>query len=133
MHDLHDMSEETYDIAREQYERRYMAALAQRIRAIREERGLTQQSVARAAGIASDMVSRLENGHYTSPGLRTLLRIADGMGVPLALLLPDLPGPTASPESTLLALLNSVAQRAQPHELELLLDLAKVVIGRDRP
>ncbi|MDC0718626.1 helix-turn-helix domain-containing protein [Nannocystis bainbridge] len=127
------MSEETYDLAREQYERRYMAALAQRIRAIREERGLTQQSVARAAGIASDMVSRLENGHYTSPGLRTLLRIADGMGVPLALLLPELPGPAASPESTLLALLNSVAQRAQPQELELLLDLARVVIGRDRP
>ena len=127
------MSEETYDLAREQYEKRYMAALAQRIRAVREERGLTQQAVARAAGIASDMVSRLENGHYTSPGLRTLLRIADGMGVPLAALLPELPGPTSSPESALLALLHSIAQRAEPHELELLLDLAKVVVGRDRP
>jgi transcriptional regulator with XRE-family HTH domain len=127
------MSEETYDAAREQYEKRYMAALAQRIRAVREERGLTQQAVARAAGIASDMVSRLENGHYTSPGLRTLLRIADGMGVPLAALLPELGGPTSSPESSLLALLHSVAQRAEPRELELLLDLAKVVVGRDRP
>lgn len=127
------MSEETYDIAREQYEKRYMAALAQRIRAVREERGLTQQAVARAAGIASDMVSRLENGHYTSPGLRTLLRIADGMGVPLAALLPEVPGPTASPESTLLAMLHSLAQRAEPRELELLLDIARVVIGRDRP
>ena len=58
---------------RELHERRYMVKLGLRIRAIREERGLTQQAVARSAGIATDMVSRLENGHYTSPGLRTLL------------------------------------------------------------
>lgn len=127
------MSDETYDIAREQYEKRYMAALAQRIRAVREERGLTQQAVARAAGIASDMVSRLENGHYTSPGLRTLLRIAGGMGVPLASLLPEVSGPASSPESVLLGQLHALAQRAEPHELELLLDIAKVVVGRERP
>lgn len=130
MPDRKDMSEETFEVAREQHERRYMAALAQRLRAVREERGLTQQAVARAAGIASDMVSRLENGHYTSPGLRTLLRIADGIGVPLAALLPGIPGPASSPESALLALLHSVTQRAETHELELLLDLARVVVGR---
>lgn len=118
--------------ARELHERRYMAALAQRIRTVREERGLTQQAVARAAGIASDMISRLENGHYTSPGLRTLVRIADGMGVSLAALLPEVPSAATAAENALLAQLSALAQRAEPHELELLVDLAKVVVGRDR-
>lgn len=117
--------------AREQHERRYMIKLGQRIRTVREERGLTQQAVARSAGIATDMVSRLENGHYTSPGLRTLLRIAEGMGVSLAALLPDVPSPSAAtPENALLARLGGLVQRAEPHELELLVDLAQVVVGR---
>jgi transcriptional regulator with XRE-family HTH domain len=117
--------------ARELHERRYMVKLGQRIRAIREERGLTQQAVARSAGIATDMVSRLENGHYTSPGLRTLLRIAEGMGVSLGALLPDAPGaPSTAPESALKLRLNTMAHRAEPTELELLVDIAAVIVGR---
>ena len=118
--------------ARELHERRYMVKLGQRIRAIREERGLTQHAVARSAGIATDMVSRLENGHYTSPGLRTLLRIAEGMGVSLAALLPEVPNPATTPESAQLVQLTAIAQRAETHELEMLVDIAKVVVGRDR-
>lgn len=117
--------------ARELHERRYMVKLGQRIRAIREERGLTQQAVARSAGIATDMVSRLENGHYTSPGLRTLLRIAEGMGVSLGALLPDSSGaPSSSPESVLKLRLSTLAHRAEPPELELLVDIAGVILGR---
>lgn len=119
--------------AREQHERRYMARLGQRIRAVREERGLTQQAVARSAGIATDMVSRLENGHYTSPGLRTLLRIAEGMGVSLAALLPDAPSVTeAAPENLLKSRLGALTHRAEPHELDLLVDIASVVLGRSQ-
>lgn len=117
--------------AREAHERRYMARLGQRIRAVREERGLTQQAVARSAGIATDMVSRLENGHYTSPGLRTLLRIAEGVGVSLAALLPDAPS-TATPENALKSRLGALAHRAEPHELDLLVDIAAVVLGRSQ-
>lgn len=118
---------------REAHERRYMVRLGQRIRAVREERGLTQQAVARSAGIATDMVSRLENGHYTSPGLRTLLRIAEGMGVSLAMLLPDAPGPPSSaPESALKSKLGALAHRAEPHELDLLVDIASVIVGRSQ-
>ncbi len=117
--------------ARELHERRYMVKLGQRIRAIREERGLTQQAVARSAGIATDMVSRLENGHYTSPGLRTLLRIAEGMGVSLGALLPDAVGsPSTAPESALKLRLNTMAHRAEPSELELMVDIAAVILGR---
>lgn len=127
------MSEDRPDnAARDQQERRYMAALAHRIRTIREDRGLTQQAVARAAGIATDMVSRLENGHYTSPGLRTLVRIAEGMNTSLAELLPEVSGPAVTPESALLSQLNAMAARAELHELELLVDIARVVLGRER-
>ncbi|MBL8974844.1 MAG: helix-turn-helix domain-containing protein [Myxococcales bacterium] len=119
--------------AREAHERRYMVKLGLRIRAIREERGLTQQAVARSAGIATDMVSRLENGHYTSPGLRTLLRIAEGVGVSLAALLPDAPSaPSSAPESALKSRLGALAHRAEPHELDLLVDIAGVVLGRSQ-
>ena len=119
--------------AREAHERRYMVKLGQRIRAVREERGLTQQAVARSAGIATDMVSRLENGHYTSPGLRTLLRIAEGMGVSLGSLLPDSPDPPSSaPESALKSRLGALAHRAEPHELDLLVDIASVIVGRSQ-
>lgn len=109
-----------------------MTALAQRIRAVREERGLTQQAVARAAGIATDMISRLENGHYTSPGLRTLLRIAEGMGVSLGHLLPESTGAPGEPESAQHVQLMSLVRQADDHELELLVDLARVIVGRDR-
>lgn len=116
---------------RDLHERRYMVKLGQRIRAVREERGLTQQAVARSAGIATDMVSRLENGHYTSPGLRTLLRIAEGMDVSLAALLPDAPSaPTGGPDSALKSRLAALAHRAEPHELDLLIDIAGVILGR---
>ncbi len=119
--------------ARELHERRYMVKLGQRIRAIREERGLTQQAVARSAGIATDMISRLENGHYTSPGLRTLLRVAEGMGVSLGALLPDASGvPSTAPESALKLRLNSLAHRAEPPDLELLVDIAGVILGRSQ-
>lgn len=118
--------------AREQHERRYMVRLGQRIRSVREEAGLTQQAVARSAGIATDMVSRLENGHYTSPGLRTLLRIAGGMGVSLTALLPDAPSASAAPENALKSRLGALAHRAEPHELDLLVDIAAVVLGRSQ-
>ena len=118
---------------RAEHERSYMTELGHRLRTIREERGLTQQAVARAAGIATDMVSRLENGHYTSPGLRTLLRIADGMGISIAGLLPDVPSNSgSSPESALRARLAALLHRADLSDLELLLDITATVIGRRR-
>jgi transcriptional regulator with XRE-family HTH domain len=83
---------------RSMQERAYMHELGARVRTLREERGLTQQALAQAAGIATDMVSRLENGHYSSPGLRTLVRLAAGMGTQVAAMLPDLPSATRSAE-----------------------------------
>jgi transcriptional regulator with XRE-family HTH domain len=115
-------------------ERAYMVELGARLRTLREERGLTQQVLAQSAGIATDMVSRLENGHYSSPGLRTLVRIAEGMGVSVAALLPDLPSAsgTQSPETNMRARLQALVQRASAEDLELIVELANVVVQRKR-
>lgn len=110
-----------------------MAELGHRLRALREERGLTQHMLARAAGIATDMVSRLENGHYSSPGLRTLLRIADGMGVPVSTLLPDVhSGAHTTPEGALRARLSSLVNRVDLEDLELVVEVAQTIANRRR-
>lgn len=119
--------------SRAHHERTYMTELGQRLRSLREERGLTQQALARAAGIATDMVSRLENGHYSSPGLRTLLRIADGMGLPVSALLPDVQTVThTTPEGALRARLSALVQRLDVDDLDLVVELASAVATRRR-
>lgn len=118
-------------IDRGPHERTYMFELGQRVRALREERELTQNALAKSAGIATDMVSRLENGHYSSPGLRTLLRLADGMGLSIAAMLPEAHTVTqATPEGIARAKISTLVHRAQAEDLELLADIAAVVIGR---
>ena len=111
-----------------------MVELGHRVRTLREERGLTQQTLAGAAGIATDMVSRLENGHYSSPGLRTLLRVADGMGVTVSMLLPDVHAvaQSATPEGALRARLAALLQRVSVEDLELLVDIAASIANRRR-
>jgi transcriptional regulator with XRE-family HTH domain len=120
------------DAGRSAQERRYILELGQRMRTLREERNLTQQALARRAGIAVDMVSRLENAHYTSPGLRTLLRVAEGLGVPMTALLPDgaVAAPGASPENLLRTRLVTLLRRSSREDLELVLDLAAAVVSR---
>ncbi len=51
-----------------------------RVREVREGRALTQQEVARRAGLAMDAVSRIENG-YRKPRPSTLQRLAKALDV----------------------------------------------------
>ncbi|PRQ03573.1 anaerobic benzoate catabolism transcriptional regulator [Enhygromyxa salina] len=109
-----------------------MAELGKRVRLAREHRGMTQKEAAKAAGIATDMISRLENGRYQSPGLRTLVRIADGLGSTVSELLPDISGePQASTaEQSQRARLIALAHRAEPVDLELIVEIASVIVNR---
>ncbi len=50
----------------------------------RAERAVTQRELAEATGIAQADISRLENG-TANPSLRTLKRLADGLGMRLKL------------------------------------------------
>jgi transcriptional regulator with XRE-family HTH domain len=117
---------------REEAERRYMTELGRRVRVAREHRGMTQKEAAQAAGIATDMISRLENGRYQSPGLRTLMRIADGLGASVSDLLPDSSGepPASSTELSQRARLIALAHRAAPADLELIVDIAGLIVNR---
>ncbi len=114
-------------------ERDYLAQLGQRIRAVREERDLTQMVVAQRAGIGMDMVSRLENGRYTRPGLPTLLRLAQGIGVRLEDLLPDsTKALRTGSDPALMAKLDDLAQQASPRQLRLLVAIATAVLTEGR-
>ena len=52
------------------------------VRDLRHRAGLTQELLARAAGIHSQSISRYEVGQV-SPTLRTLVRLADAVGLDL--------------------------------------------------
>ncbi|WP_139652408.1 helix-turn-helix domain-containing protein [Raoultibacter phocaeensis] len=60
----------------------YSAKLAQRLRTLRDERGLSQESVAHAAGISTYTYQKFEKGESKpgtpmNPRLFTLLALAD--------------------------------------------------------
>jgi transcriptional regulator with XRE-family HTH domain len=109
-----------------------MVALGKRLRIAREQRGMTQKQAALAAGIATDMISRLENGRYQSPGLRTLVRIAEGIGASVGDLLPDSSAETqtSSTEMSHRARLIALTHRAEPKDLELIVEIASLIVNR---
>ena len=110
-----------------------MIAVGQRVRVVREERGLTQHALSELTGVTTDMISRLENGRYTTPGLRTLFRIADGMGLTVSALLPDAaPIAPLTPEALLRARLATLGHRARPADLELIVELVPTIVNRGR-
>ena len=55
--------------------------LPRRVRRLREERGLTQQALARLSGVSQPTISGIEKG--AMPSLDTAQRIAEAMGVGL--------------------------------------------------
>lgn len=106
-----------------------MSLLGERIRVLRERRNLTQKQAACSAGIATDMISRLENGRYLSPGLRTLFRIATGLETTISNLLPE-----SNHYAVGLDLQwRDIQHRAQPEQLALILALAEQVLQFSRP
>lgn len=56
--------------------------VAQRLRELRRERGLTQEAVAQSAGVDRVTISRLENGRL-QPTFETLARVVAAMGASL--------------------------------------------------
>jgi transcriptional regulator with XRE-family HTH domain len=61
--------------------------LAARVREVRLAKGLTQRVVAIRAGITEQTIREIEAGRNPSPTLRTLSKLAAGLGVPAAELL----------------------------------------------
>ena len=71
----------------------FRRALRKRLRLLRLVRELTQEELGQAAGVSRNFVSLLEHGSHC-PDVVRLMRLASGLGVPLAELL-DLGAPVA--------------------------------------
>jgi transcriptional regulator with XRE-family HTH domain len=57
-------------------------SIGQRIRQIREEKGISQGDIEKATGMLRGYISRVEHGH-TIPSLETLERFAGALDVPM--------------------------------------------------
>lgn len=66
----------------------YRAAFGERLRALRQERGISQMALAHASGIARSYVSGIELG-LKNPALDHIVRLADVLELPPADLMPE--------------------------------------------
>jgi transcriptional regulator with XRE-family HTH domain len=60
--------------------REYQKELGEAIQALRKERGLKQQDLAKAAGVSVAQVSNVESGQFW-PSVQTLIAFAEKLGV----------------------------------------------------
>ncbi len=65
-------------------------AIGRRLRKLRRERGISQEQLARRAGMHTPVISRLERG-AREPRATMLLRLSHGLEVPPGMLLDELP------------------------------------------
>jgi XRE family transcriptional regulator, regulator of sulfur utilization len=62
---------------------------AQTLARLRSTARLSREELARRAGVSVDLVHSLEQGRTANPTLRTLLRLADALGVTVGELIED--------------------------------------------
>lgn len=84
--------------------------ISDRIRELRWEKGFSQQDLASAIRVATNTISRWENGS-SSPSIEYLLKLAEVFGVHPSSLLPVRPEP--SPENRLLEIALVLPQAQQ--------------------
>ncbi len=63
------------------------SGLARVVKQLREQKGLTQEALARKARVTQGYVAQLEGGWRKNPSLPTLRRLAKALGVPVTALL----------------------------------------------
>jgi transcriptional regulator with XRE-family HTH domain len=59
-----------------------MSSVGQKIRQLREQKGMSQGDIERSTGMLRAYISRVEHGH-TIPSLESLERFAAALGIPL--------------------------------------------------
>jgi transcriptional regulator with XRE-family HTH domain len=113
--------------------------VGQRIRHLREQKGLSQGDIERTTGLLRGYISRVEHGH-TVPSLETLERFSGALDVPLYQLFCDPDqlsaeqmAPTAEDEgaeSHFLRRLKGCLHGLKESDRDLLLDLARKLANR---
>jgi transcriptional regulator with XRE-family HTH domain len=117
------------------------SAFGRRLRALRNERGLTQQQLADLSGIKQVTISSLEVSPRTNPQTETIEALAAGLGVDPAQLQPPKVGPAlaaffASPDlcpaditdderDRLIMVQPAMGHRASPRTYALMLDVIR--------
>jgi transcriptional regulator with XRE-family HTH domain len=72
-------------------------AFGRRLRALRREHGVSQYALADRTGLHATVISRFERGER-EPRLKSILRLAEGLGVPPGTLLDTLVERRLTPE-----------------------------------
>lgn len=96
-----------------------------RIRSARLARGLSQGDLEQRTGLLRCYLSRVENGH-TAPSLQTLARLATALGMTVAALFEEAPGPA----DDFLSQMRHWAQRLSAAERQQVLALAEQMAAR---
>jgi DNA-binding XRE family transcriptional regulator len=72
--------------------------LARRLQSLRQRARLNQEGLAWLSGVSVHLIQSLEQGRASNPTLRTMLRLAEALGVTVAELLEGVaPGPEDDP------------------------------------
>ena len=74
--------------------------IGERLRLLREQKGLSQYHIEQRTGLLRCYISRVENNH-TTPSVETLEKMARGLGIPLYQLFYDGPEHSETPTATL--------------------------------
>ena len=125
-------------------------SIGERLRTLRQQRGLSQGDLERASGLLRGYISRVEHGH-TVPSIETLEKFAAALGVPLYQLFyeggdpPPMPHltyrptleelanePGAEAEVRFLLKVTKLVRYMRESERSLLLDLAGKLAGRSK-
>ena len=121
--------------------------IADRLRALREQKNLSQGDIEKRTGLLRCYISRVENGH-TVPAIETLEKMARALEVPLYQLFYDGEEPPKLPnllkrktaddivwgssgkEARMLTKLQRLLARAEENDRKLLMSLAQKMAGR---
>lgn len=63
--------------------------IANTLRHLRTQKGLTQEQLSAAAGLSQQLISKIERGLHVNPTCRTLRAISEALDVSVVELLPD--------------------------------------------
>jgi len=77
-------------------ERAFLQALGGCVRVVRLDRGLSQEQLAEMSGLSQPFVGQVERGGH-APNVMHLLRVAEALRVPLAVLVDEAADPSPVP------------------------------------
>lgn len=105
-----------------------MFVIGERLRTLREARGLPQSEIERRTGLLRCYVSRVENGH-TVPSIETLEKLSRALEVPLYMLFYDMDNPPALPNSAGLKTADEISRQGSSEQARFLNRMAGL-LGR---